>query len=72
MYTVNELKPKSLDELGIDTADDIPLSDEDREVGHALAYAIGDTFLGPMTPLHQWSVIAKALRVHGLQITNRE
>jgi len=49
---------------------DFALTQEDRDIGEELAEAIGDTFIcfEDLTPLQQWIRIAKALRIHGLQI----
>ena len=48
-------------------------TDEDRELGSELAEAMGDTFVDfkKMAPCTQWTVVAKALRAHGLKVAER-
>jgi len=49
---------------------DLPFEEADKALGDHLAETIGDTFIDmeDLTPVEQWTWIAKALRVHGLKI----
>lgn len=61
------MKIKDIDESHFN---DFAAAQGDRDLGDELASAIGDTFIcfEELTPLDQWVRIAKALRIHGLQI----
>lgn len=52
---------------------DEPLRDEDVKVAEVVSHFVGDLFVDfhTMSPLEQWQVVARALRVHGLKISNR-
>jgi len=52
---------------------ELPTTDEDRELGAELAGEIGDTLIDfkSMWPVAQWTVVAKALRIHGLKVAER-
>lgn len=60
---------------------DVPLNDEDRQIGDALAYFLGTLFADvdgknsrywyhEKTSVDEWSRIARALRIHGLKIAD--
>lgn len=53
---------------------DFHITEEDKMVGDALAYIMGDTFINfqHKSPVWQWSVIAKALRIHGVKLEVKE
>jgi hypothetical protein len=63
--------------MGEDHHTDAPLSEEDKQIGDAIAYFLGGLFVdvGPdyfyreMTSVDAWSRVARALRIHGLKIT---
>lgn len=70
------------DPLGDDHHTDTPFLEEDKRVGEALAYFLGTLFADvegehsrywyhQRTSIDEWSRVARALRVHGLRITNR-
>ena len=48
------------------------ISKDDRKIGEALAWMIGDTFIDHMknAPTEQWARIVSALRTHGLALVN--
>ena len=48
-----------------------PTEASDLEVGRELAGAIGDTYIDfrGMSPESQWATVAKALRLHGLRVS---
>ena len=59
---------------------DAPFSIEDRNAGDALSYFLGGLFVdleggekvgGDLSSLEEWTRVARALRIHGLQITDR-
>lgn len=60
---------------------DVPFSEEDKRVGQALAYFLGTLFSDvdgegspywyyQRTSRDEWSRVARALRIHGLKISN--
>ena len=52
--------------------DDEETTQTDRDLGEKLSYHIGDTFLHHRnTPVEQWTIISKALRIHGLMISEQ-
>jgi hypothetical protein len=53
---------------------DEKLTDEDRAMGDAIAWFLGTTWIdcNVMAPVEEWSRIARALRMHGLKITDRK
>jgi len=66
----HDLHPQT---IGEHTVDEFAIEANDIIVGDALAYFIGDTFIDPgMPPNAQWCEILRALRVHGLRITDQE
>ena len=60
---------------------DVDLSDDDKALGDALAYFLGTLFAdqsgndrywhSQRTSVDEWSRVARALRIHGLKITNQ-
>ena len=66
--------------MGDDHHTDAPLSDEDMAIGDALAWFLGGLFVDvedkprymheEMTSVDVWSRVARALRIHGLRITD--
>lgn len=66
--------------MGEDHHTDAPFSDEDKEIGEAIAYFLGglfidveydpDYFYRKMTSEDAWTRVARALRVHGLKIAS--
>ena len=62
--------------IGPDHHYDAPMTEGDRETGAALAAFLGDLFgdvySDPihMTPAETWASVARALRIHGLQISD--
>lgn len=59
---------------------EVPLTDEDRKIGDALAYFLGKLFEDDsyryfyyeMTSVDVWTRVARALRFHGLKIADVE
>ena len=50
---------------------DAPFVANDIAVGDALSYIMGDLFIDSNTsPMEQWTIVARALRIHGLQISD--
>lgn len=69
--------------MGDDHHTDAPFSEEDKKLGDALAYFLGTLFADvddehskywdhERTSIDEWSRVARALRIHGLAITNAE
>ncbi len=64
--------------LGDDHHSDALLTPEDKELGCALAYIMGDLFIdrgdlfidSGAGPIEQWATVVKALRIHGLKISD--
>ena len=52
---------------------DFPQEEEDKKMGDNISEHIGDTFImcNTHTPSEQWALIAQALRIHGLKITEQ-
>jgi hypothetical protein len=50
---------------------DFKFSSQDYLAGYRLSDLIGDTFIdcGVMSPEEEWTIIAKALRLHGFSIS---
>jgi len=59
--------------LGDSHHSDEPLSLEDKQIGDAIAYFMGDLFIDSktMSPVEMWSRVARALRIHELKISQR-
>lgn len=53
---------------------DVPFTHADLRIGDKLGWYMGDLFLNSRTdpPRLQWQKVARALRIHGLQIVNRQ
>lgn len=50
----------------------VPYTADDEMIAIKLGWYMGDLFLTPgSSPRKQWRAIARALRVHGLQIVNK-
>jgi hypothetical protein len=76
-----------IDPMGDDHHTDVSPSDDDKAVGDAIAYFLGGLFVDKqddcnmlirnsywhkeMTSVDVWTRVARALRVHGLRITDR-
>ncbi len=62
-----EVHPKPFDGV----TDDYAADSADVELGDALAWFLGDTFIisDQESPVEQWTNIIKHLRLHGLRIT---
>lgn len=69
--------------MGDDHHTDAPFSDDDKQIGDALAYFLGTLFADidgkdsrywyyERTSADEWSRVARALRIHGLAIANCE
>ena len=66
--------------LGSSHHTEVPATDEDKRVGDAIAYFLGTLCGGlyepndfeNMSSVDQWTVVARALRVHGLKIRDAE
>ncbi len=58
---------------------DMPFTPEDEQLGAAIAYYLGTLFgydsseylYSRMTSIEEWSRVARALRLHGLQIVDK-
>jgi hypothetical protein len=68
--------------LGDSHHTEVPYSNEDKEIGNALAYFLGTLFSDvdgkdsrywyyERTSVDEWTRVARALRVHGLSIADR-
>jgi hypothetical protein len=68
--------------MGDDHHTSAPLSEEDKEIGQAIAFFLGglfidvegdpDYFYRKMTSNDAWGRVARALRIHGLKIVSRD
>ena len=69
------------DPLGPNHHTDIPFTATDKEVGDVLAYFLGSLFVDveeehsrywyhERTSIDEWTRVARALRIHGLKITD--
>lgn len=73
------LHPKS-DPMGDDHHTDAPMLERDKAIGDALAYFLGGLFVDTderyfyheMTSIDVWSRVARALRIHGLAISDEQ
>ena len=55
----------------VDHHSDAPLLTKDKMLGDVLSFIMGDLFIDNNTsPIEQWATVAKALRIHGLQISD--
>lgn len=68
------MKILKIKEIGANDFDDFSPTQQDVSLGDELAAAIGTTWINHqrMSPVQEWTQIAKALRIHGLKIVEAE